>query len=310
LNTGPPRAERRRKKKEKIGPVLLVNHFILTISILSNGPKGKNEIYRLLQKPKEIFPSLQNYEIPDIPRLGRKPNTLQAIRYLDQGELIQQIEEDSNKKNFELTPFGCEVAKFIDSINSFVINYSNFKKQYKEKFPFSYSTNIDTKNKFKLEKSGWKKEVKNYSKYLRETELIDYELTNAYIQALLARYISILLKYDITNFGKQVLGTIFLETLNKFIQSKNESLKDLQIDDKILFFLHNICSDFNNFLIRNSPSNKSNRFIQKELDEILKSLSKILSPPKGYFKRPIIIGKEGDDNDLKEKYDYLLKLFG
>jgi hypothetical protein len=147
-------------------------------------------------------------------------------------------------------------------------------------------------------------------KHLNETAQIGQSITIVYIQSLLSRYISILLKYELTNFGKQVLGTIFLETMNKFIQSKNESLKDLKTDDKLLFFMNLLCSDFNKFFIKNSPPNNSNRFIQKELDKILKSLSKILSPPKGYFKRPIIIGKEGDDNDLKEKYDYLLKLFG
>ena len=46
---------------------------------------------------------------------------------------------------------------------------SQFVQQYKEKFPFSYSTNIDTKNKFRLENSGWnKEEIKNYSKYKDE----------------------------------------------------------------------------------------------------------------------------------------------
>ena len=285
----------------------------MIIATLSNGPKGKNEIFRLLQKPKEIFPSLQNYEIPDIPQLGRKPNTLQAISYLEQGKLIQQNKElkDSNKQIFELTALGCEVAKFIDSINSFVINYSNFKNQYKEKFPFSYSTNIDNKNKFKLEQNGWKREeTKNYLKYLRQTEIIEYDITNAYIQSLFGRYISILLRYDITNFGKQILGTILLETLNKFIQSKNESLKNLQLEDKILFFTNLLSGDFYKFFIKNSPPSKSNIFIEDYLGKMLGSLSKILSPPPGYFKSPVFIGNhKKNDDELEKKYNYLSKLF-
>ena len=312
INSGPPSAQIRTKKREKIGPVQLVNHFILIIVTLSFGPKGKNEIYRSLQKPKEIFPSFQNYEILNIPRLGRKPNTLAAIQYLYQGELIQQKDSnDSNKEVFELNTFGWEVAKFIDSINSFVIDYSNFRKQYIEKFPFSYTTNIDSKNKFKLKQIGWKKiDINNYNQYLFETTQIDQNIINVYIQSLLGRYISILLKYDITNFGKQVLGTIFLETMNKFIQSKIESLKNLQSEQKILFFVSSVCKDFDKFFIKNCPPSKSNKFIQKEFDEMLQSLSKILSPPLGYFERPVIIGKnEDNDGDLKEKYNYLQKLF-
>jgi hypothetical protein len=106
------------------------------------------------------------------------------------------------------------------------------------------------------------------------------------------------------------LGTIFLETLNKFVQSKNESFKDAKLDVKLLFFIHHICGDYDKFFIKNSPPSKSNRFIQKELDELLKSLSKILSPPKRYFETPpIIIGKK-EDNESKEKYEYLIMLFG
>lgn len=312
MKSGPPGAQTRRKKEEKIGPVQLVNHFILIIATLSNVQKGKNEIFRSLQKPKEIFPSLQNYEIPDIPNLGRKPNTLEAIKYLEQGKLIQRNKESkdfkkvskkkSRKEIFKLTAFGCEVAKFIDSINSFVIEYSNFKKQYNEKFPFSSSINIDNKNKFKLEQNGWKREeTKNYLKYLRQTDIIEYDITNAYIQSLFGRYISILLRYDITNFGKQILGTILLETLNKFIQSKNESLKNLQLEDKILFFTNLLSGDFYKFFIKNSPPSKSNKFIEEYLDKVLKSLCKILSPPSGYFKKPVIIGSNTkNDDDLKE----------
>lgn len=119
-----------------------------------------------------------------------------------------------------------------------------------------------------------------------------------------------MLRYDITNFGKQILGTIFLETLNKLILSKSESLRDLQPDDKILFFIHHLCNDFYKFFTKNSPPSKSNRFIEEYLEKVLESLLKILSPPSGYFKRPINIGNDPkNDDDLKEKYDYLLKLF-
>ena len=313
MKSGPPRAKIRTKKRRKSGPVPLVNHFILIIATLSNGPKGKNEIFRSLQKSKEIFPSLQNYEIPAISKLGRKPNTLEAISYLEKGKLIKPPKKlkESNKETFELTTFGCEVAKFIDSINSFVIEYSNFRKQYHEKFPFSSSINIDNKNKFKLEQNGWKREeTKNYLKYLRQTETIEYDITNAYIQSLFGRYISILLRYDITNFGKQILGTIFLETLNKFIQSKNESLKNLQLEDKILFFTNLLSGDFYKFFIKNSPPSKSNIFIEDYLEKMLGSLSKILSPPPGYFKIPVFIGNhKKNDDELEEKYNYLSTLF-
>ena len=120
-----------------------------------------------------------------------------------------------------------------------------------------------------------------------------------------------MLRYDITNFGKQILGTILLETLNKFIQSKNESLKNLHLEDKILFFTNLLSGDFYKFFIKNSPPSKSNRFIDEYLDKVLKSLCKILSPPSGYFKKTVIIGSNTkNDDDLKGKYDYLLKLFG
>jgi hypothetical protein len=308
MKSEPPYAQIRTKKDRKFEPVQLVNQFILIIKILSNSPKGKNEIFR----------EIQNYRKLQIPQLDRRPNVFSAIEYLAKGKIIElskgkKLYKDNKNKYspYELTEVGKELSNLITSIDSFVISYTDFKKQYKGNFSLFSSDIEDRKNKYILERIGWKKdEINKYVLHLNETAQIDQNIINVYIQSLLGRYISILLKYDITNFGKQVLGSIFLETLNKFIQSKNKSLKNLSIDDKILFFLHNICSDFYKFFIKNSPPNKSNRFIQKELDEILKSLFKILSPPTGYFKNPIIIGKDGSDNDSKEKYDYLFKLFG
>ena len=309
INSEPPHAQRRTKKSKKLEPVQLVNQFILIINLLANGPKGKNEINREIEK---------NYKQLQIPQLDRRPNVIYAIKYLNKYKIIKLSDNKKlyEKKNYykytpyELTNVGKELSQLLHDIDLFVINYTNFKKQFKEKFPLSSPKIIDRKNKYILEQIGWKKdEINKYFQYLNETAQIDQDITSIFIQSLLGRYISILLKYHITNFGKQVLGTIFFETLNKFIQSKDKSLKNLQVDAKILFFLHNLCTDFNKFFIKNSPPNKSNRFIQKELDGILHSISKVLSPPTGYFKRPVLIGKKEEDDDLKEKYNYLGRLF-
>ena len=167
-NSEPPPAQTSTKKREKLEPVQLVNQFILIIKILANGPKGKNEICREIEAYKKL----------GIPQLVRRPNIYSAINYLDKGKIINKkkiIKQAKNKKYrkyapYELTDFGKELSKLINDIDLFVITYTNFRKQYKEKFPLLSANMTERKNKYLLEQIGWKKdEIKKYFLYLNET---------------------------------------------------------------------------------------------------------------------------------------------
>jgi DNA-binding HxlR family transcriptional regulator len=151
-----------------------------------------------------------------------KPRVLDSIKHLEKSNLVEtkKLSHKTQKKIKILTPLGYEFAHLIDSIHRYENSYNKFKEAIKTNYqlPLQSDKNV-LKNK--LLSKGWdRQEVNSYYAWYSNIRIFHTRSAVEFIHTLVAKYASILIKFELNEFAKSILIEIIIETLNKHLSSK------------------------------------------------------------------------------------------
>ncbi len=300
MNIEPTEHKSRLGIQRKIEPVqFYLDHYLRTLSILNGGRRiGVNEIFR-------------NLKGIDKSKFSHKKYTIDAIRHLKRGNLVVQTKEPNKKKLFsrrkwkkqklvtELTDSGKELSNSISKY--FDIGGNNGK-------PISIS-----QFNYRLKVKGWeKKDIGNYPNWLEEVYQVQYLSSLAIIETLVARYFSIMSKFNLRGLAKEILTFLIVNTLREYLFSRLEGLpSEMSSSDRKQSIYNGILNQLTGrtmaYFLNYAPPIQKNKFIQSESVEVVKSLYKILDPSTEFLK--MAFGLQANrDPTVRQQLDYLASL--
>jgi DNA-binding MarR family transcriptional regulator len=262
----------------------------------------KKSILRKLSGSEMIVTDLIKQTSPD------RSHVVSILRDLIKARLLQQIADPKHmqKKINKLTPLGFEYARFIIGMDHFRRSYSNFDKCIKknlsgEEFRIFPSENDDGEiegwgyfgvSDNKLKSRGWsKEEIRHYEDWCSGADsVLTWSHTNI-ILVLIYQYLLINRRDDITKSAKILLNEIIVDEIGLIFPILEEYILDYYPDDnnnkiaksnltkKLEMYntIINVTSHI--WKIYTHPSRLlDNRFLGKELKELLLSLVKLANP--------------------------------
>jgi DNA-binding HxlR family transcriptional regulator len=128
-----------------------------------------------------------------------KPRVLDSIKHLEKSNLVEtkKLSHKTQKKIKILTPLGYEFAHLIDSIHRYENSYNKFKEAIKTNYQLPLQSDKNSNIRIFHTRSAVE-----------------------FIHTLVAKYASILIKFELNEFAKSILIEIIIETLNKHLSSK------------------------------------------------------------------------------------------
>lgn len=216
----------------------------------------------------------------------------------------------------ELTESGNELSNLIVAINHFGDSYLRLQGSINKYFNLGNSNGKPiTVSQFRhgLKERGWeKKDFSNYPKWLEEVYQIQYLSSLAIIEALIARYFSIMFRFNLRGLAKEILTTLILDTLRDYLFSRLVGLLSNAVSFEQKQYIYNKILDQLTgrtiaYFLNYAPPVQKNRFIQSESIEIVKSLCRVLSPSPEFLK--LAFGEQATrDSVVKQQLDYLESL--
>jgi DNA-binding MarR family transcriptional regulator len=227
------------------------------------------------------------------------------LKSLTKAGLIHELSDPKHKqkKIKKLTSLGLEYARFIRGMDGFRTCYSNFDKCIKENLAgnelrtFSSEDEDDGWSYFglsvnKLKSRGWsKEEIHNYPDWcLGADNVLTWSHTNI-IMVLIYQYLLINRRDDITRSAKILLNEIIVDEIGLMFPILEGYMLDYYPDDndnkiaksnltkKLEMYNTIINVTIHIWKIYTHPSKLlDNRFLGKELKELLVSLVKLANP--------------------------------
>jgi DNA-binding HxlR family transcriptional regulator len=186
-----------------------------------------------------------------------KPRVLNSIKELEKSNLVEtkKLNHKTQKKIKILTPLGHEFASLIESIHRYESSYNKFKGTIKEKYELSLAGDSNA-FKSKLLYKGWdKQDINYYDIWYKTIQRFDTLVAFHFILALVAKYASILIKFEINKSAQSILIKIIMETLNRqlsnrfLIEKKTSSMNRLkEPEDFFDELLRELSRDVENFV--------------------------------------------------------------
>jgi hypothetical protein len=213
---------------------------------------------------------------------------------------IRTIDEKIHKQKefIELTEMGHELAKIIESIDKFNKCYFQLQNKINENFNILEKGNGKV-IKNKLLSRGWtNEEIKHYADFAGEAYEFRKFSFPYFINALVNRHILFLYKFRPNTYVKDILITVITDGLiNYFLANlkEQESLITQSFsgasNDVIAKHANQAISKLNEnnvdifrFISEYTPPIQlNNRFINKEVKNLLESFFYVLKPDKEYF---------------------------
>jgi DNA-binding MarR family transcriptional regulator len=227
------------------------------------------------------------------------------LKSLTKAGLIHELSdpEHKQKKIKKLTSLGLEYARFILGMDRFLASYSNFDKCIKENLAgkelctFSSEDEDDGWSYFglsvnKLKSRGWsKEEIRHYEDWCTGADnVLTWSHTNI-ILVLIYQYLLINRRDDITKSAKILLNEIIVDEIGLMFPILEGYMLDYYPDDndnkiaksnltkKLEMYNTIINVTIHIWKIYTHPSKLfDNRFLGKELKELLLSLVKFANP--------------------------------
>lgn len=306
MKSEPVLHEPRLNYNQKFEPVhKLFDHYLYILLILSNGKKmGVNDIFKAITRI-------------DRPNFSHKTYTTDAIRNLKEGYLVEQSKEVySKRKKFkqrrrtqkfvtQLTECGEELSNLIQALAYYEASFSKLRKSVDRYFNIgTNSENPLSVSQFnhRLKERGWKDDdIKNYSTWLEEVYQIQYLSPLVIIETLIARYFSIVYKFNVKGLAKGILTTLVIDTLRHYL------LEGLPGDHQKGLIFNKILDQLTGrtitYFLNYTPPEQRNKFIQLESIEMVKALHRILNPSKDFLRWSF--GIQSRDRKIKQQLDFL-----
>jgi hypothetical protein len=146
---------------------------------------------------------------------------------------------------------------------------------------------------------------------LEEVYQIQYLSSLAIIEALIARYFSIIFRFNLRGLAKEILTTLILDTLRLSLSRLpgllSEAVPTGQKQSIYNMILDQLTGRTIAYFLNYAPPVQKNRFIQSMSIEIVKSLCKVLSPSTEFLK--LVFGERATRHPVvKQQLDYLESL--
>lgn len=242
-----------------------------------------------------------------------KKDITDAIDILRKNAIITKSKVTKQKEMIEFLPLGKELTKLIDDIENHKTAYSQLKKQIKEHFDISQDnvTMLSTSQlRHRLGQKGWKSdELDKYYEWLEEVFHLEYYSYFAIFSALIARYASIIFRYNPDALAKDILNKLVIDALRDRLLARSQGL----LSEKVLpetkeIVLYTLVSQLagvtNAYFSMYAPPVQLNRFLREASENTVKSLYNLLSPPPGYLRWTR--GREASkDRKAKQQLEFL-----
>ena len=274
----------------------LLNHYLRILVLLRNGKKiGVNDIFKAIMKI-------------DRPNFSHKTHTIDAIRNLKAGYLVKQSKEVYSKRKkskkkrrrtqklvTQLTECGEEISNLIQAIEYYEASFSKLRNSVDRYFNIGTNCEKPLLVSHRLKERGWKDDdIKNFPIWLEEVYQIQYLSPLVIIETLIARYFSIVHKFNVKGLAKGILTTLVVDTLRHYL------LETLPSDQQKGLIYNKILDQLTGrtitYFLNYTPPEHKNKFIQLESVEMVKALHSILNPSKDFLRWSFGVQSERSKN--------------
>jgi DNA-binding HxlR family transcriptional regulator len=229
----------------------LVDTSIHILRLLSKGQTNVNEIIRQTSSDRTYIITL--------------------IKTLQREKLIERVQTPAKQvKILSLSNLGRELVDLLDNIIQYNKSYSELRKTTKESLDIIYSDENDLKSK--LTSKGWnEQDIDHYTYYLTNSASLQYECHSKFINVLGIRYGTIISEFKPGKTARIILDEIMSEAFSGQFSLMLEYLFDS--NNPYFPAIKKLFASLEDLL------EYSNKFIDRETKNIVKSLFSLLDPP-------------------------------
>ncbi len=216
----------------------------------------------------------------------------------------------------ELTETGRELSNFIIALNHFRDSYLRLQGAINRYFNLDIHSGehiTPSQLNHRLKEKRWeKKDISKYSEWLEEVYQIQYLSSLVIIESLVARYFSIVFRFNLGGLAKEILTTLIIDTLRDyFLLRLGGTLSEDVLPEQKQYIYNRTFDQLTGrtiaYFLNYAPPIQKNKFIQSESVEMVKSLYEVLNPATEFLK--LAFGEQAKrDSHVRQQLDFLESL--